>query len=300
MKKLLYITFLGILCGGCKKEEVKVPNFNVELVGEAVANSPVDFKLYGNPNVISFYSGEVLNDYNFIDGRVVEKGDLTVSFNSSVNYGSQENQLTVLASTDFDGKYTVDDVNAATWIDITSRYTLATGASFLPTDADLTDLAVDGKLIYIAFKYTTLPQTNNGSGRTWRIQNFVANSKTSIGEVQLADYGGAEFNLVQDGAVIDAGRSSLSSTTITLRSNTSTAGKDITTFTWAISKGFDVGSKDLGPDLSISVKGYVDTTPLTFSHTYPKAGTYTATFVAANSTIYGEKKVVKSVEVVVK
>lgn len=292
---------LGLFLSGCAKDpKVEAPNFEVKLTEEAIANTPVKFTLSGTPNVISFYSGEVLNDYKFLLGRVVEKGELKVSFNTSVNFGTQPNQFSVLVSTDFNGKYTVADVNAATWTNITSRYTLGTNTTYVPTSADLTDLAVDGKLIYIAFKYTTLPQTANGTGRSWFVQNFVANSKTSIGEVQLADYRSAGFTLVQDGAIIDPSRSSISTSTITLRANNTTAGKELTTYFWAITKGFDVSSKDLGPDLSKPVKGYVDPLPTTFPYTYSKPGTYTATFVAANSTIYGEKKVVKSVEVVVK
>lgn len=301
MRKLVYICVLGFLLASCAKDpKVELPEFEVKISEQATANTPVKFTLSGKPNVISFYSGEVLNDYKFVTGRVVDKGELKVSFNTSVNFGSQPNQFSVLASTDFNGKYTVADVNAATWTNITSRYILGTNATYVPTSADLTDLAVDGKLIYIAFKYTTLPQTVNGTGRSWFVQNFVANSKTSIGDVQLADYRGAGFTLVQDGAIIDPSRSSISTSTITLRANTSTAGRELTTYFWAITKGFDVGSKNLGPDLSKPVKGYVDPAPTTFPYTYSKPGTYTATFVAANSTVYGEKKVVKSVEVIVK
>ncbi|WP_026904193.1 DUF5017 domain-containing protein [Pedobacter glucosidilyticus] len=301
MKKIIYICILGFFLAGCSKDpQVEVPTFDVQLKEEAIANVPVKFTLSGKSNVISFYSGEVLNDYKFLLGRTVEKGDLRVSFNTNVNFGTQQNQFSVLASTDFNGNYTVADVNAATWIDITSRYTLATNATFLPTSADLSDLAVDGKLIYIAFKYTTLPQTVNGAGRSWSVQNFVANSRTSIGDLQLADYRGAGFRLVQDATIIDPSRSSISTSTILLRANNSTAGRELTTYFWAISKGFDVSSKNLGPDLSIPVKGYVDPTPEVFSYTYTTPGTYTATFVAGNSTIYGEQKIVKSIEVVVK
>ncbi len=301
MKKLIYSCVLSFLLASCAKDpQVETPTLEAKLTEEAIANKPVKFSLSGKANVISFYSGEVLNDYKFISGRVVEKGELKVSFNTSVNFGTQQNQFSVLASTDFNGKYTVADVNAATWINITARYTLANNATYLPTSADLTDLAVDGKPIYIAFKYTTLPQTANGTGRSWFVQNFMASSKTSIGDILLADYRGASFTLVQDASIIDPSRSSLSTSTITLRANTSPAGREITSYFWAISKGFDISSKDLGPDLSKPVKGYVDATPEVFSYTYTTPGTYTATFVAANSTIYGEQKIVKSLEVVVK
>lgn len=301
MKKLIYISLISLAFVGCAKDpEVDVPNFEVKLTEEATANTPVNFALSGNPNVISFYSGEPRNDYNFLSGRTIETEELAVSFNTAVRFGSQQNQFSVLASTDFSGNYTVEDVNAATWTDISSRYIFGTDATYVPTSANLSDLIVDGKPIYIAFKFTTLPQTANGGGRNWFVQNFEANAKTSIGDVQLADYRSAGFTLVLDGAIIDPSRSAISSTTITFRANNTTAGRELTTYFWAITKGLDVGSKDIGPDLSIPVKGYIDPAPTVFPYTYSKPGTYTATFVAANSTVYGEKKVVKSIEVVVK
>src|SRR5690606_25939464 len=129
MKLKYYIICLGLLfLASCSKDlEVgKAPDFNVTTESTTFkVDEPVTFKFTGGADNISFYSGMPSNDYAFKDGRVIELGNVgaTMVFTSSVQLGSQANQLTVLASNDFDGNYeNLESVKDATWIDITNRF----------------------------------------------------------------------------------------------------------------------------------------------------------------------------------
>jgi hypothetical protein len=298
--KFLNMLALCFLLGACAKDPVvEDPNLTVSLPGgELAANVPVKFNVSSDASLLTFYSGEVGGDYEFKDGRVVPKGVVTLSFSNNVNFGTQANQFSVLASSNFNGNFTIENVKAATWTNITNRFTLATNSTLLATSANLSDLVVDGKPLYIAFRYITEPQTANGTARTWTVRDFVLNSNTSIGLVQLSSQANAGFQLVNEGTIIDPSRSSVTGTTITLRGNN--VNTQIRTETWAISKPFDAGEADLGPDKGIPVKGYLEPSITEHVYTYSKPGTYKATFVAANSTVYGTKEVVKSIDVVVK
>lgn len=50
-----------------------------------------------------------------------------------------------------------------------------------------------------------------------------------------------------------------------------------------------------GPDWSTAIKGISNTKMVEHRYTYAKAGTYKAVFVASNSSIDNEKKVVKEI-----
>lgn len=173
--------------------------------------------------------------YTFIDYEEYAKNKgLNMSLNTTVQYGDQENQLSILVSTDFDGVYEMNDIKNATWTDITSNFSLATSTTKEPWGPqDLVSLFAEGKPLYIAFRYITLPQGDNGLQRTWKVSNFeLANKEGAV----ISTLDAAEFTLIHDGP-FESGRSSISTSTITLRGN-----KDDTeskTEDWAISKAIN-------------------------------------------------------------
>lgn len=235
MKFRLYYMLLGaILLASCSKQlDVKdAPDFNVTTSSASFqAGKEVTFNFTGNAHTISFYSGETLKDYGFRGGRVLDvKGaGATLEFSSSVQLGTQTNQVSVLASTDFNGDYSsLAKVKAATWVDITSRFTLGTTATFVATGAkDVSDLIVPGKPLYIAFKYVTKPQATNGIVRQWFIQSFVLKSKKTLENtasatpitLSLADQNGAGFRIVDENAVNAPALSLVTPTRLTLQGN---------------------------------------------------------------------------------
>jgi len=217
MKLKYYNMLLGaLLIASCSKkiEVTNAPDFNVTTDSATYkAGQEVTFNIKDNgANIISFYSGETLHDYAFKDGRTIDvKGaGATMAFTSSVQLGTQVNQLSVMASTDFNGDYSsLANVKAATWTDITSRFALGTGTAFLASGTkDISDLMVPGKPIYIAYKYVTKPQATNGLARDWFIQSFAINSLAILANtasatpiaLTLADQIHAGFRIIDQNA----------------------------------------------------------------------------------------------------
>lgn len=219
----------ALLLASCNdKIEVEAPDFNVTTEATTYkAGQEIKFDITGgNAHMIYFYPGETLKDYVATDGRVVDVSGAgaTMEFSSSVQLGTQANQLSVLYSTNFNGDYSsLAKVKAATWTDITSRFPLGTAAAFVSTTAkDISDLIVPGKPIYIAYKYLTKPQATNGLARQWFIQTFAIKSKAlldnSIG-LTIADQAYAGFRIVDENAETAPARSSVTSTRITMYGN---------------------------------------------------------------------------------
>src|SRR5690606_2158189 len=67
----------------------------------------------------------------------------TLSFSNAVQYGSQENNHSILVSTDFDGNYDIENIGKSAWNDLTKEYQLATDKKFIETgEVDLSSWAI--------------------------------------------------------------------------------------------------------------------------------------------------------------
>ncbi|HEY1010793.1 DUF5017 domain-containing protein [Daejeonella sp. JGW-45] len=355
MKFKYYAVLLGVLLvAACNdKIEVEGADFDVSTASTTYkAGQPVEFDIKGgNVHMISFYSGETLKDYEAREGRVIDvsKAAITMQFTSSVQLGTQANQLSVWASNNFNGDYSsVAKVKAATWIDITNRFALGTSTTLLASGTkDLSDLVVAGKPLYIGFKYITKPQAANGVARQWFIQSFAINSTLKLDNtfgLTIADQANAGFRIIDDNAAnVAKALSTVTSTRVTMQGNTylhsglpqfnpdnpifdpknpiydpdsplfvatakfvpfvpfdpNSAFNDPASEHWAISKGITIDKVDLGPDLSTSVKGMSNPPITVYKHTYTKAGTYKAVFIASNNSIDGEKKIIKEISLTI-
>lgn len=223
----------ALLMASCDKGLVvpDAPEFDATTESNTYkAGEEITFNIKGgDAQIISFYSGEPLNDYALKDGRTVDVtgAGATMEFQNSVQTGTQANQLSVLYSTNFNGDYSsLASVKAATWTDITSRFApLATSATFVPTaitPKDITDLIVPGKPIYFAYKYVTKPQATNGLARQWYIQTFAIKSKAKLdGTIPLTitDLANAGFRIVDENKLTAPARSTITATRITLYGN---------------------------------------------------------------------------------
>ncbi len=347
--------FLGVLLmASCDKPilEAEAPAFDVTTEKNTYkAGEVVKFNVTGgDAQMISFYSGELLKEYSSNEGRVIDVagGGASMSFNSSVQLGTQANQVSIWASTNFSGDYSsLAKVKAATWVDITSRFTLGTSATLLASGVkDISDLLLPGKPIYIAFRYLTKPQAVNGIARQWFIQSFTINSNKLLDNtlaLTIADQAGAGFRIVDDNKATAPVLSSVSATRLTLQGNTylhaglpqfdptnpifdpkspiydprdpayqpAAVFKPFVAFDpaspfndplsehWAISKAISIDKVDLGPDWSTAIRGITNPVMTEYRYTYAKAGTYKAVFVASNSTIDDQKKVVKEISLTI-
>lgn len=223
MKLKYLLTMFGFLSLIACEEEVETPDIQITTASTTYqVGQPVTFKIDGYADMITFYSGEPTNDYAYKDGRVVDisDGNVSLSFTSGVTGGTQADQLTFFASTDFDGNY--DNVGAATWVDITDRFTYGTSATFAnSTVQDITDLVVPGKPIYFAFKYLTRPQAVNGLSRNWMIQTFALKSTVLFNgaAVTIADQANAGFRIIDPEPENAPVRSTITTTRVSLLGN---------------------------------------------------------------------------------
>lgn len=304
--KYFILLIASIVISACSKEiDVENPTFNVTTSANTYrVNDVITFNFEGDPGLLSFYAGTTFNDYQYRTGRVTDAGPVQVSFTSTLAAGTQKNQLAVLLSTDFNGKYDITNVKAATWTDITNRFTLATSTTSTASGKkDITDLIVSKKPFYIAFKYLTQAQASFGTPRQSVIQNYLLETTTTNYGVQtLATQTNSGFQLVTDGThevVNGVIPSTIASTIITFNGNTTTGYTEYRTEDWAISQAAIADKVDFGLDKSIPIKGLGDVKVNSYTFTYTTPGTYKATFVAANTNIDNSKKVVKQVELTI-
>ncbi len=330
MKLKHYIVLLGaFLMASCDRGILVHEPAGFEVTTERTTYSvgeEITFRLKGgDAQRISFYSGEALRDYEFRSGRVVDVSGAgaTMAFTSSVQVGTQANQLAVLASTDYKGDDSFASVKAATWTDITDRFALGTTTAFLASGTkDISDLVVPGKPVYIAFKYVTKPQANNGLARQWFIQGFDITSKKVLDASfprNLANQENAGFRIIDELKEHAPARALVTATRVTLYGNEylhaglprfdpenptynpdnpfnpASPYNDPLSEHWAISKPIYAEEIDLGPDLSVSIKSPLGPTLEEYAYTYTSPGTYRAVFIVSNNSIDHVKSVKKEV-----
>ncbi|WP_343306200.1 DUF5017 domain-containing protein [Chitinophaga niabensis] len=302
MMKNIFTLIAGFLTlTACtQKLEVSAPEFDVtQKKITARAGEEIKFLLTGNPDLITFYSGEALHDYAFAAGRIVKTNSLDFSFRSNVEFGKQTDQLRVMASVDFNGGATFEDVAAASWTDITSRFTLGTNATYKASgEANLADLSIEGKPFYLAFRYIVRNPTVYGTGNVWRIQNFLLNARTSIGPLSLGNMQNAGFRIYEQKQKTAPCRSTISTTTLQLIAPALVdSTRTVETECWIVTKGFDTGDMDYGPDRPVAIKGYADPKIKEAVYVYTTPGNYKAVFTAYNGNVAGRKEVIREVAV---
>ncbi len=287
-----FILLISCAAFACKQEvEVETPNFKVAFENRTYkVGEPVTFKFSGDPGLITFYSGQLLNDYAYNEGRIVPAGKITMGMTVSKPYAAPYDQISILASTDFNGKYNLDDVKAATWKDITSRFSipLAITSGYIPAGSpDISDLMVDGKPLYVVIRFVELPtQTSRAN---WLFQQLKISTTTVLGSQTLLDQTG--FRLLYSAGKESTRSSIATSGTITLRGNS--AAPRILTEDWCISGPITSAPIDKGPDRPIVVKNNSDPVMKEFTYEYKTPGTYKVYFKGFNANYYGAKEVLK-------
>lgn len=287
MKRIFtYIVLLSFVA--CRKDTVETPDFDVQVADSPmVAGQPVRFVFSGNPNFISFYSGETGRQYEHSD-RTKLSGTPSLNFLTYRQFGSQENSLQLKVSSDFKGSYTIDGIQAATWKDLTSKVVLSTGDDNTPSgNVDLSDIAAEGKPVYFAFrKYDENHPTLKP--RTWTIRTF---------DISLLSANNVTYPVVN---LTNAGWLAIDVLNATYKWSISTArlyiggGNPNTPENedWVITKAITLNDIPVAPDPGIPVKG-IDTRADSFQYTFASPGTYKVAFVVSNQTVHGKQSQVK-------
>src|SRR5690606_30844237 len=214
-------------------------------------------------------------------------------------------EFRVMFSTDFNGTYDYASVVAATWTDITNRFTLGSprlwGSDqgwYSSGDSDLSDLKEEGKDFDIAFKYNLPPyEGTTNQTRRWRVRSLNLSSRTSLGNVQvLGTYSPTNFSLISR----DEPRtttSQLANSILLFAPRGACAPESVEE--WGVSKAFSADEINLGYEHGVAVKGIGDPSIKEFRHIYSKAGTYKVTFIATNANIHDTKRVVQQFDITI-
>lgn len=230
MKRIhfLLIPAAMMIFSSCDKD-LKVdaaPDFDVSVASTSVkAGEEVLFNFSGYADNISFYTGEPRREYNFKDSHIAEMGykGATLSFNTGVTGGTQEDQLSVLISNNFNGDYSsLSSIKAANWTDITDSLKLAENATFVASGAiDISRFTETGGPVHVAYKYLTRPQLENGLVRTWMIENFAVNSIETYNNSTLPFINQvfAAFTIIDQDPENTPSRSTKTTTRLSLRGN---------------------------------------------------------------------------------
>lgn len=160
-----------------------------------------------------------------------EEETWNMDFSTTLRYGTQANQFSVWVSQDFNGVYELEDVKAATWTDVTDRFTLATDQTVTASDPmDVGSLLLDDQYFYVAFRYNFVPGLET-TQRTWTVRGFKVTSQ--ITGAVIFDQPESDFQLVTEGPW-EVGRLMITPELITLRGNSGDQTSPVTA--WAISK----------------------------------------------------------------
>lgn len=274
----------------------------------------VVFDFTGDADVISFFSGEEGSEYkHFSDERTYE-GVPYFTFSSAFQAGEQwmlqnepdveKRPLSIMYSTDFAGNYTNEGIAAATWVDLTDKFTFPTSKVSSAKDASLTtsagvyplaELLAEGdmaKPITFAVRYHMNPVAGVEPLERSRaaIHKFsITNRCDEEGlEVDYATQADLNFTLVA------SGYNAADSTTNYLPTKGSYLWFDCATSqpdereVWAVSRTITLdGTIHGGCDVPVCVKAYDNMPPTSYIHSYSEVGDYEICFMITNTSTDG-------------
>ena len=291
MKKIFAIAAFACLFTACQKE-IKAPevDFNVEVNKTTFqVGDTVKFQFSGNPDNITFFSGEPGMKYKYRE-RTKAEGTPQFSFTSYRQYGVQQGALHVFVSTDFNG--TVDEhVGDATWKEITDRVTISDGSP--DTESGVVDLSEfdNGDPLYIAFRY--LGEENETSAQPkYTITDFVVRNVLDDGvTLEVADMSNLGWSAV---SLQNPDREwNISASSIIMAGG---PPKSPDNDDWAVTRGLNL-SKVL-PDRGFALKNITSQMD-GYDYVYTTPGEYTVTFLATNATKDEMNTVVRELNITV-
>ena len=301
-----YILVTGVLMlslAACHKSlSVQSPSFGVSADSASYnPGSTVHFSFTGNPDNLVFYSGTWGNRYGYSARLSDTSGVDTLSFTSATT-AVANGTLSLLVSSDWNGNKDSTDLRAATWTDISSRASWATGtAATYSGTINLSDFKTAGKPVYLAFRYTAA----GGSAQSkWTISGLtlkhkptgdtaytIANLSNTIPVYTLAtpplvaSPGWDTLNAVNGGFTWSPAIAATSTTSLVITGNTN-AATAVPAESWTIAGPIDLTR--VLHDVPTAVVKNVTTNlmqlspPFTYVYTLP--GTYNAVFVGINAT----------------
>ncbi|MDR6569110.1 protein of unknown function [Chitinophaga ginsengisegetis] len=288
MRNSIYLLIIVIIFISCAKEKVTTPSLEVTTSSLTYkAGDTVTFNFTGNPDNITFYSGEPGHNYEFRD-RTTAENDLQINFKSLVQFGLVYKNLQLLVSNNYSGAADTTSVRAATWTDISDRAVFSTGQDNTPSGTislkEFADPKNTAARIYVAFKYTDYKKTQ-GQNR-WVIRTFEANNISADGVVSplavLSSGGWKAFDFKNPASVWSVTTAQL----LMFGGNKDADDNE----DWVITKGFDPFY--IKPDAGVALKNISTVLP-SYKYVYAKPGTYKVIFDVSAVRYNGEKRTTK-------
>lgn len=281
---IVYILLLVALASSCAKVKLPTSELSVTTGSNTYkAGDTVKFNFSGNPDNIIFYSGEPGHKYEYRT-RTKAANDLQIQFKSFVSFGVIAQNLQLMVSNNFNGVMDEENLNKATWTDISHLATWSAGAdnvnsgviSLLPYEG-----AAESSLMYIAFRYTDT-QKPQGQNR-WVIRTFSAdNISPDGGSTNLAVMSTAGWKSVN--IKNPATFWTITSAQLLMYGGAATQPDNED---WVISKAFD--SKSVKPDAGIALKN-ISKTMDSYNYVFNTPGAYHVVFESSAVRYNGENR----------
>lgn len=289
--------------------------------------TPIDFLFTGEPDFITFFSGEFGKEYRYHNRVSVNSDEIessVLSFNVWAQFGNNitaknsinlyySETFTGISGVNFDGDKELVEGN--TWNVLPLTDSEGVSASFPTSPASDATKAVHlksdlngyiGKTLTLALKYN--PTSNVAAQPTWYFTSMcITNTLKGSGDQLIqrpSTFGFTALNLApvtsepyttgKDKNNITSGYWDVANIGI---GNIKMSGgsKDAPIIsTWLISRSFGINQCD--PDVGNNIKN-ISNRLSSYSHTYDKAGTYTATFIGSNGNYEATSSVVREMTI---
>lgn len=269
----------------------------------------ITFNFTGDPDFITFYSGESGHEYvkrNLVE-TPAEEITSTLKFNAKPQYGIIEGTLKVYLSTTFEGLRGYDKLTDSLAV-IKNQWTDISASCNLPTlNNGTVDVALPlndymGKKLTVAFQYIT--NQNTSTQPTWIISGLqIENTLKSSGAVSAIKASNMGFQALDMLALTapykntgGSGIWNLSNIATEIRIQSSPSGSSIND-DWVISNPLIINSRLTDKGVAIK-KMSMDLDA--YNYTFNKKGKYIVTFLAKNANFESSNELIRQFEITVK
>lgn len=327
---LMAVGIASLALASCENELTQDAELNVNVaVKEGVSfdgqtitvkkGTPLEFQFKGNPDFLTFYSGEAGKMYEYKERTTVNESEIessTLKFKLTPQYGNPANILTMYVSDDFSGLEKGNFASDSVLVEKHAWDTLIPATDF-PLTAKAQSFEIDmksymGKRIAVAIVYRgqdkSVAQTKFTFGDMQIVNKMNSGQETSF---TASSFGFTPVNMLNRHNLADQKSMTSNRAYGTVTNNTSgiwnfkevnaffihssNAGADLK-YSWLVSNLFVVNA--CSPDTGTGLKNTTQSLD-SYSYSYSKAGTYTATFVGTNGNYKQETSVVREYKVVV-
>lgn len=334
MKLNKLLTAISIACftlAACESEFTKDAELSVNVATEdgvsfdgktitVKSGEPIEFHFNGDPDFLTFYSGEVGKEYKYRERTTVDESEVetsTLKFTLASEHGKPENILTMYVSADFPGLEQGNFEADSVLVEQHAWEELIPASDFPTALTKAQDFAIDmkpylGKRIAVAICYRG--QSNTAAQSKFTFKNMQIANQISNGQktaFTAESFGFTPVNMLHRHHLDDQKGMTSNRAYGTVTNNTSgiwnfkdmkaffihSSSKDkALKYSWLVSNLFVVNA--CSPDAGTGLKNVTQSLD-TYRYTYHTPGTYTATFVATNGNYKQESSTVREYQIVV-